>query len=105
MNKAPFEKPHETCRRDGATYMCVDGTQISCRYEVFEIDVETALKIDLSGPIIAPRNGILVQPDEPPVAVVSGTQTSREMGMVICGNSSKTYAFPSTTTIVRRNAS
>ena len=71
---------------------------------MFEIDEKTAWKIDLSGPVIAPRNGILLQSDEPPVAVVGGMQTSREMGMVICGNSSKTYAFPSTTTIVRRNA-
>ena len=104
MNKAPFEIPQEPRRRDGATYTCTDGVRVSYGYKICEIDEEASERIGLKGTLIAPRNGILPRPGESPIVVVSGTLASRDMKEIIHGGPSETYAFPSTITIVGKNA-
>ena len=104
MNKAPFEKPREPRRRDGTVYTCADGVRFSYEYKVFEMDEETTRKMDLRGTITAPRNGILLKSGKPPIVIVDRTLMSRDMKKIIIGGQSKTYAFPSTITIVGKNA-
>ena len=104
MDKAPFERLQEPRRRDGATYACPDGVSFRCKYEVFEIDEETSSETDEGSAVTAPRNGILLRSGEPPIVIVTGTLMSRDMKKVISGGSSKTYAFPSSTITVGKDA-
>ena len=104
MDKAPFERLHEARRRDGATYTCKDGVRLRCGYEVFELEVKITWKMGLRGTLTAPKNGILLRPGKSPIVVINRTLTSRDMKEITIGGPSKTYAFPSTTTIVGEDA-
>lgn len=93
MSKVPSEMPQKSRWRNGATYTCVDDIQIRCNCDTFEMDEGSA-----------PRNGVLLQPDGSPTISVNGTQTNRNMRKITRGGPSKTYAFPSTTTTVGKDA-
>ena len=104
MNKVPFGRPQEPRRRDGATYTCTDGTQISCRCEVLETNEEVSSDTNEASTTILLRNGILLRPHILPITIVSGTLMSRDMKKVIRGGFNKTYVFPSTTITVGKYA-
>ena len=93
MSKTP---PARARGRDGAAYTCTDRVRVCCKYETFKVAREIDWELDWGGTITVPRNGILLQPGKLPIAVVSGTRTSRDMSQVVCGGPGKTYAFPST---------
>lgn len=48
--------------------------------------------------------GILLRPGDSPIVAVSGALTSRDMGKIVSGNSSRTYAFPGTIAFVDKSA-
>ena len=78
-------------RRNRNAYTCTDRESVVCRYDV--------VRAGKKGELRAPKNGILLRPDESPVAVIAGTQTSRDVSVVISGGRAKTYAFPNTVVI------
>ena len=65
-----------------------------------KIEEEASSEIDEVSTINVPRYGILMQPDIPPIVVVCGTQTSRDMKKIVYGGLNKTYKFPNTTVII-----
>ena len=89
-------QPARARGRDGAAYTCTDRICVRCRRDTLEVAKEIDWELDWGITITVPRNGILLQPGKLPIAVVSGTRTSRDMSQVACGGPSKTYAFPST---------
>lgn len=104
MNKVPLERPRKSRRWNGAAYTCTDGVRFSYEYKVFEMDEETTRKMGLRGTLTAPMSGILLQSGEPPITVISGMQTSRDVTKIIFRGRGKTYTFPSTTTTVDKYA-
>lgn len=104
MNKTPLEGSQKSRRQDGATYTCADGVRVRCGYEVFETEEDLSSEMDYGSKITAPRYGILLRPGIPPTALISETRTSRDMKKIICGGPNKTYTFPTTITIVGKDA-
>lgn len=84
-------------------YTCVDWTEVSCRLDVAKATDEFGA-FSTEKAKIMPKNGIWRIPRTPTIAVIAGTQTSRDMAEIIQGNASKTYTFPSTIITVRREA-
>ena len=67
-------------------YACTDGIKIFCRFK--------------KANALVPKNGLWLRRDGPQVLVVSGIQMNRDVTSVIGGESAKTYALPSTVTVV-----
>lgn len=51
-----------------------------------------------------PRNGVWMRSDRPPLAVVAGTRTSRDMTDVVQGGPCRTYTLPGTVSVVHERA-
>ena len=83
-------------RRSRNAYACADGLTVACRYDVVRTGEEGELRV--------PRNGILLEPGEPPITVIAGARVSRDMAKIICSRETKTCTFPSTIVAVGENA-
>ena len=83
------------CKRNNNVYTCVDGTLITHRLDVAEID-ESGAEL--------PKNGIRLIPDSSPVLTIAQVVTNRGVTEMIYGNSNKTYTFPPTITTICQDA-
>ena len=103
MNKAPLERPRKSRRWDNGAYTCADGVRICCNCDVLKIYVIKNEILSRRIELTAPVNGILLRSDEPHVAI-DGMLMSRDMKEIIRGAPVRTYALPSTTITVGKNA-
>ena len=103
MRAAQLPSARKHRGRDGA-YACVDGTAVRCRRAVFEQSLSTSLKVDLKKTWVAPRSGVALARDGPPVAVVCGMRASRDVARIIVGSDGRTCTFPGTVIAVGSRA-
>ena len=104
MSGASSVKPRESRVQDSAAYTCTDGTDIYYNCDALRIEVITGKIICWAHVLVAPANGILLEPGKQPTVFVSGVQMSRDAQKIIRGGFSKTYVFPDTITAVGEDA-
>ena len=100
MSGAIYMPPKMSRVRVSAVYTCADGTDIYYSCDELRIKDIEIWKICRRDTLTAPMSGILLPSGEPPVAIIGGLLTSRDIGNIMYGDSSKTYAFPGTITTV-----
>ena len=77
--------PRSRWDRAHRKYTCADGKKIRCDFSTVLVNLD-----------LRPRNGVQLERDHSPTAVVGEVCTSRDMSVVIKGCSAKTCALPRT---------